>query len=481
MNNATRGRRGTRPVGTLVPIGHRHGSAVVFGTPWPQYALRYVFSDMSGTLIGDRAAHPAKRRMPPLVDDARTSAQAPRRVLYVVSLFPSWSETFIVREIQTLVDNGIDVRILSLKPPSNGLVHAEATVLLGRVRQPQRLPTALWNTLRALFTHPLKLTGDASIIVAETWRTPAVMFKSLLAMARGLEHLQWLREFNPEFIHAHWSTYPSTAAWVLSRAVGCPFGFTCHAHDVFVNRHMLPRKIADSALAVTISQHNIDWLDQNVSSLTRHKLKIVHCGVDLEQIPWRPEGRTGMHILGVGRLAPEKGFATLIEALALLQAAGNAFHCTLIGEGPSRGELQAQIDRHGLQSRVALTGALPQEAVRTALDQAAVFVLPCQIAASGSRDGIPVALMEAMAAGCPVISCPVSGVPELISDDVHGLLAPERDAAALAHALTRLLQDETLGRRLSSAARQRIELEFDARKEALKLHRLMMEAVTHAA
>lgn len=436
---------------------------------------------MSGILIGGRAARKTNRRMLPPVDGARISAQGPRRLLYVVSLFPSWSETFIVREIQTLVDNGIDVRILSLKPPSNSLVHAEAAALLGRVRQPQRLPVALWNTLRAVFRHPLRATGDAAIIVTETWRTPTVLFKSLLAMARGLEHLQWLREFDPEFIHAHWSTYPSTAAWVLSRAVGCPFGFTCHAHDIFVNRHMLPRKIADSALAVTISQHNIDWLDQHVSSLTRHKLKIVHCGVDLEQIPWRPEGRTGLRILGVGRLAPEKGFATLIEALALLDAGGIAFHCTLIGEGPSRGELRAQIDRHGLHSRVAMTGALPQEAVRAALDEATVFVLPCQIAANGSRDGIPVALMEAMAAGCPVISCPVSGVPELISDGVHGLLVAEHDAAALAHALKRLLQDETLRRRLSFAARQRIELEFDARKEALKLHRLMTKAVADAA
>lgn len=409
------------------------------------------------------------------------AALRPRRVLYVVSLFPSWSETFIVREIRTMIDHGIDVRIVSLKRPSDSLVQADAAALLDRVRQPQRLPAALWNVLRALFTHPLRVTGAATAIVADTWRTPLVLLKSLVALARGLEHLQWLRRFAPQFIHAHWSTYPSTAAWVLSRAIGCPFGFTCHAHDVFVNRHMLPRKIDDAALAVTISQHNIDWLDRNVSSLALRKLEIVHCGVDLEQIVWHPQGRAGNRILGVGRLAPEKGFDTLIEALALLHAGGTSFHCTLIGEGPSRKTLQTLIERHGLHAQVELAGALPQEAVRAALNEATVFALPCQIAANGSRDGIPVALMEAMAAGCPVLSCPVSGVPELIGDGVHGLLAPERDAAAFARALKRLLQDEPLRRRLAVAARHRIELEFDARKEASKLHRLMTRALADAS
>jgi colanic acid/amylovoran biosynthesis glycosyltransferase len=423
----------------------------------------------------------ASLRPVPVGEPVPIDARRPRRVLYVVSLFPSWSETFIVREIRTLVESGVDVRILSLKPPSNRLVHADAASLLGRVHQPQRLPHALWHTASALLRHPRGLARDAAIIVAETWRTPTVMFKSLLAMARGLEHLHWLRAFDPEFIHAHWSTYPSTAAWVLSRAMARPFGFTCHAHDVFVNRHMLPRKIADAALAVTISRHNVDWLERNVAPLASRRLRVIHCGVDLDQIAWRPEGRSGFRILAVGRLATEKGFTTLVEALALLAAEGIGFQCTLIGEGPLQEALRARIERLRLGARITMAGALPQEAVRTALDEATVFVLPCEIAPNGSRDGIPVALMEAMAAGCPVISCPVSGVPELITDGVHGLLTPERDATALAHALKRLARDEHLRRRLSFAARQRIELEFDARKEALKLHHLMAEVVANAA
>lgn len=426
---------------------------------------------IAGTAPDDASADPLK-----------SSTPAPRRVVYVVSQFPSWSETFIVREIRTLVDAGVDVRILSLRRSSASMVQADAATLMDRASQPPGLPATLWNALRAWTAQPRTVTRAAAIIVAGTWRMPAVLMKSLGTLVRSLGHLEWVREFDPEFIHAHWSTYPTSAAWVLAQVLRRPFGFTSHAHDVFVNRHLLARKIEDAALAVTISQHNVEWLGRTVSPLAGDKLQVVHCGVDLQHIPWRhPEGRASHRILGVGRLASEKGFDTLIKALALLHGSGRSFKCTIIGDGPDKRSLQALIDGFELQDHVELAGVQPQEKVRAALDSATVFVLPCQIAASGSRDGIPVALMEAMASGCPVLSCPVSGVPELITDGVHGLLAAERDPASLANALKRLLSDASLRGRLSVAARQRIELDFDARKEALKLHRLMAKAVSDAA
>jgi glycosyltransferase involved in cell wall biosynthesis len=404
-----------------------------------------------------------------------------RRVLYVVSQFPSWSETFIVREIRALLDQGVDVRILSLKHPSGELVHADAAALMDRVQHPPGVPATLGNMLRAWCAHPLLISGAAATVVAGTWPSPTVLLKSLATLARSLGQLPWLRQFDPEFIHAHWSTYPATAAWMLARVMQRPFGFTCHAHDVFVNRQLLARKIADAALAVTISRHNVDWLDRNVSRLAQSKLQVVHCGVDLARIRWAPEGRTGNLILGVGRLVPMKGFGTLIEALAVVRARGVDFRCLIVGEGPERAALQAAIVAHGLQAQVELPGAMPQEKVRAALDEAVVFTLPCEIAADGSRDGIPVALMEAMAAGCAVVSCPVSGVPELIRDGEHGLLVPPHDPEALAAALLRLLGDATLRRNFAAQARLRIEQEFDADKEARKLHHLMAKATADAA
>jgi glycosyltransferase involved in cell wall biosynthesis len=414
--------------------------------------------------------------------DSRKHLHPPlRRVLYVVSQFPSWSETFIVREIRALLDQGVDVRILSLKHPSGELVHADAAALMDRVHHPPGMPAMLGNALRAWCAHPLRISAATATVVAGTWRNPTVLLKSLATLARSLGQLPWLRQFDPEFIHAHWSTYPATAAWMLARVMQRPFGFTCHAHDVFVNHQLLGRKIADAALAVTISRHNVDWLDRNVTGLAQSKMQVVHCGVDLARIQWRPDGRTSNLVVSVGRLVPMKGLGTLIEALALLRAHGVEFRCLIAGEGPERAALQASVFALGLQDQVELPGALPQERVRAALDEAVVFALPCEIAADGSRDGIPVALMEAMAVGCPVVSCPVSGVPELIRDGEHGLLVPPHDPQALAIALRRLLGDAALRRQLAAAARLRIEQEFDARKEARKLHRLMAKATADAA
>lgn len=406
----------------------------------------------------------------------------PQRVLYVVSLFPCWSETFIVREIRALIDDGVDVRILSLKrAAAGGLVQTDAAGLLQRVRAPQHLLRAIWQALHAFTSHPLRIAGAAATIASGTWRHPASMLKSLAAYARGIEHLQWLERFDPDLIHAHWATYPSTVAWALGHIIDRPFGFTSHAHDIFVNQQLLRRKLDDSALAVTISRHNVDWFSHNVSPGADRKLQVVHCGVDLEHIAWRPDGRSEGLIIGVGRLQPIKGFDTLIEALALARHNGAMFRCKLIGEGPMRAELEARVRSHGLQDHVEFMGAQPQESVRGWLEKAAIFALPCQIAADGGRDGIPVALMEAMASGCAVVSCRTSGVPELISHEEQGLLVAERDASALADAVQRLLDDSFLRRRLATAARAKVEYQFDARKEARKLHGMMMRVMPDVA
>jgi len=401
----------------------------------------------------------------------------PQRVLYVVSLFPCWSETFIVREIDALIEAGVDVRILSLKRQSGLLIQSDAAKLLARVRAPRSPIPGLGYALMAWLRHPVRATGAAATIVAGTWRAPVVMLKSLGAFVRGIEHLAWVRHFDPELIHAHWATYPSTVAWALGRITRGPFGFTSHAHDIFLSRHLLSRKLQDAALAVTISRYNVEWLKCNVWPDAGDKLEVVHCGVDLERSHWRPHGRDKQLIVAVGRLHSIKGFDTLIEALALLRHGGRAFRCKLIGDGPMLAQLQALVREHGLQSHVELMGAQPQETVRQWLERAAVFALPSQVTADGGRDGIPVALMEAMASGSAVVSCRTSGIPELIGDGQQGLLVPQRDPHALAEALQRLLADSGLRSQYARAARKRIEQEFDARAQARKLRELMATAV----
>ena len=138
--------------------------------------------------------------------------------------------------------------------------------------------------------------------------------------------------------------------------------------------------------------------------------------------------------------------------------------------------MRAAIARYGLTDSVELTGALPQAEVRKSLYSASIFALPSVVTTTGDRDGIPVSLMEAMAAGTPSVSTRVSGIPELIDHEREGLLVPERDAPALARALVRLLDDPKLGERLAVAARAKVEREFDASVEARKVLQLFADA-----
>jgi len=403
-----------------------------------------------------------------------------KRVVYVVSLFPCWSETFIVREITTLIASGVDVMIVSLKPPSEKMVQPDAEALMPRAVHPLPAGKAVLAWTGAAFAHFGTLARASGAIVARLWREPKAMLKSLVTLARATEQLGRIRAFDPDIIHAHWGTYPSTAAWALAKMLRKPFGFTCHAHDIFIDDQLLKEKIEGAAVPVTISNYNVDWLTRHTTPVARERLNVVHCGVDLGALPFRRDGREQGLIVAVGRLDPIKGFDVLMGALAELKKAGRAFRCRVIGEGPQRAALEAMISREGLGASVELVGARPQAEVRAALYAAHVFALPSVVAPDGNRDGIPVALMEAMAAGTPSVSTFVSGIPELIEPDVSGLLVPPGNVAALANALARLLDDAALCDALAAEARRKVEREFDAEREAKKLLALFEGALDGA-
>lgn len=411
------------------------------------------------------------------VDRTRSDehVRRPLRLLYVLSLFPCWSETFIVREIAELLDARHDVRILSLKAPCEKLVQPDAARLLTRARHPLAPMQAAAARARAFSAHPRILSRIVARITARLSRRPADAVKSLEALGRGLEHLDWIRQFDPDVIHAHWGTYPSTVAWALGRVLDRPFGMTCHAHDIFANDHLLREKIESAAVPVTISQFNVDYLSRHATPRARD-MHVVHCGVELSGIPFRRDGRAEDLLVTVGRLDPIKGFDVLVDAVAELRREGRRVRCRIVGEGPLERELREQIRRRRVEDAVDLVGALPHDEVRAALHGATVFALPSVVTASGDRDGIPVSLMEAMAAGAPVVSTRVSGIPELVDDGREGLLVAERDSSALARAIARLLDDSALRDRIAREARKKVEREFDAAREARKLLALFAHA-----
>jgi colanic acid/amylovoran biosynthesis glycosyltransferase len=392
------------------------------------------------------------------------------KFVYIVSLFPCWSETFIVREINEMIALGVDVQIVSLKHPMEKMVQSDAAALLDRVTYPASASASTLAALGALLRHPLREVRDLWKIVAGMRPYPTSLLKTLAVWWRTLGLLAVIRDMRPTHIHAHWATYPSTSAWLLSRRLGVPFSFTAHAHDIFLEDHLLSEKMKAAAFTVAISKFNRAYLAERVLGARESRVEIVHCGVSPQTFPFVRAGRDAKRILAIGRLDDIKGFTHLVAACGVLHEQGVAFECDMVGSGPLHDALSEQIKTLGIGENVRLLGARKQEEVRGFLQSSAIFVLPSVVTSRGDRDGIPVAMMEAMASGLPVVSTRVSGIPELVDHEKTGLLSEPGDAASLAAAIERLLSNAELRNRLATDARAWVEQEFDVKKEARKLY-----------
>lgn len=436
---------------------------------WLPVRLSSTFVEMHLFIVLGFVEYLRNRNLHRWSNEPAGSGNRPMKVLYLVSLFPCWSETFIVREISALLRRDVDIRIVSLKGAHEPMVQPDAQQMLDRVIYPPSGLRSLKAVLPLVLLHPVQSLGEVLPLVRSLWKRPVELAKSLVSWWRTLAVVPEVQRFGPDHVHAHWATYPSTAARILAGRLGARWSFTGHAHDIFIHDQDLGAKLCQADFSVTISEYNRRQLSARMPAPQHDRLAVIHCGVLPDDIPFVREGRATARIMAVGRFDPIKGFIHLIDACAQLKAQGVPFECDIIGDGPLRPALEQAIARHGLQTQVRLTGALPQQAVREYMRQATMFVLPSVMLADGNADGIPVALMEAMASGLPAISTRVSGIPELITDGVSGLLVPPGDAEALAGAIRRLLDDAPLQAQLARQARAKVCQDFDVDIEAGKL------------
>jgi glycosyltransferase involved in cell wall biosynthesis len=263
---------------------------------------------------------------------------------------------------------------------------------------------------------------------------------------------------------------------VINRLTGIPFSFTAHAHDLYVDQHMLKEKVRAAKFVVAISEYNKNLITKYAGEAMRNKIKIVHCGVDtrLFQPRQKSAGQAPFTIVCVGSLEEKKGQTYLVEACKILKQRGLVFVCHLIGDGASRPALEAQISRDGLADVVKLEGGRPRDEVLKMLARADVVSLPSIRTKSGKMEGIPVALMEPLACEVPVVSTRISGIPELVEDGLTGLLVAPEDPVALANALQRLANNPELGIRLGQAGREKVLREFDLKDNTAMLAQLMI-------
>jgi glycosyltransferase involved in cell wall biosynthesis len=387
----------------------------------------------------------------------------------------------VLNEVLALERYGLRLRIFSLKDPKDEPVHADAK----QVRAPIQ-----YLSLRRRWKRIIE--GN----VRTLWRRPGAYGRTLLWV---LLRLRWnlLRNFlqagyladlllcDPVgHLHGHFASAPATVAMLAHNLTRIPYTFTAHAKDIYFDRQpvLLRSKMKHAQAVVTISEYNRRHLVDLLEPAQRSKVHCIYNGADLSQYKRRPSGEklNGVPvILSVARLIEKKGLDDLIRAAQILRQRGRAFRVEIIGNGPLRQTLEVRAAEVGVRDDVKFLGPRPQEFVREAYKRAAVFALPCVVSEGGDRDGIPTVLLEAMASEVPVVSTPVSGIPELVESGHDGLLVPPRAPAELADALDRLLLDPNLRRNLGLAGRTKVSERFSINRNAAQLIGLFQPEGSH--
>jgi colanic acid/amylovoran biosynthesis glycosyltransferase len=375
-------------------------------------------------------------------------------LLFINSIFPQPSQTFVLDQVRYARQLGLQVTILS-KRYNPVFLREQAADLTGLVIHDRPRNSAMSARLAAGLTrHPKRLGRFLR------QRSALGLHASDLVCALQLDGA-------PEVIVANFGQngivaarikqafFPEARLAVIFHGYDLSAYVAAHGWDGY--RRAAPA--IDIAIAV-----NRPWANLLAANTPLRTVVVHHLGVDLAHIPLKQSSRRAgrFAVLFVGRMVEKKGLSVLLAAVAELKARGRDLEVQAIGDGPEESALRAQAAAVGLGDNVTFHGSQTHDVVLRMMSDCDCLALPSVTAADGDQEGIPVTLMEAMAAGLPVVSTCHSGIPELVTDDQTGLLVPERDPTTLANALDRLMSEAGLGERLAANARRFVAAEFNA-------------------
>jgi glycosyltransferase involved in cell wall biosynthesis len=397
-------------------------------------------------------------------------------VTYLISEYPAFNHTFILREVQALRDAGVDVSTISIRSDTRPLERITAEERAERASTWYVKRQGAIGFVTALFRRLVFAPGKLARSLALACRLGGLdlgaLASHLLYWAEAVIVADHLGRTDAAHFHVH---FASTVGLLAHVASGCPFSITIHGPAEFETpRFGLAEKVRHASLIITISKFGRSQVLRVAEFDDWSKVRVVQLGVDTSTyVPrGRPPAQPRATVLTVGRLAPIKGHAVLIEAVHQLVRRGVDLGLTIVGQGPEQERLRQLAARLGIADRVEFTGALNALETRQRFDRASVFAL------TSFAEGIPVVLMEAMALGVPCVASRVTGVPELIDDGVTGYLVSAGDIAEAADAIARVLSDPAAARAMTAAARQQVVRSYDLPANARRLAAELLPLLT---
>ena len=383
-------------------------------------------------------------------------------ILYYLSTFPKLQKSYVLNEIYELERRGHDVAVCALYEPDEEIVHEEYDELeipITYLKRPTYSDATELLSTKVLRPEFLKNARYP----APPWIHAANLFHAKQCL-EFVESLDW----EPDHVHAHFSLRSRFPAKFVSTYYGVPFTITAHAFDLYGEPvgPYTSTLLRSCDRIITISEYNERQIRDRFAPET--PIDVVRAGISLEK--FSPTDRTMPNrILSTSRFVEKKGLTYALEAVALVAEELPDLEYHIIGHGELEDSLVRQTQRLGIEANVTFLGKVSDRRLIAELDVARVFLLPCVVAASGDRDGIPVAMMEAMAMETPPVSTTVSGIPELVDHELTGLLTDPRDPEATAHAVLALLREDSEWAAYSKEARQKVSAAFNIEKEVEKL------------
>ncbi len=395
----------------------------------------------------------------------------PGPIAYLASQYPATSHTFIRREVTALRDAGVPIRTFSVRAPLADELKADSDR-----REAEQTYTLLTQPLTAFLRAHLGELARSPMTYVKTFalalrhRAPGLR-AGLLSVAHFGEAILLARELRRggiSHLHNHFANSGASVGLLAARQAGIGWSFTIHGVSEFDYPAglTLADKIVAADFVACVSYFGRAQAERLTNPDQWAKLRIVRCGLELDRLPARKDrDDVEVQIIAVGRLSPEKGFSGLLEAFARLPA-GNRARLILVGDGPLRAELDAQVATLGIGERVTFLGRLPEAETLSAIADSDLLVL------SSFMEGLPIVLMEALALGKPVIASQVAGIPELVRDGETGLLFAPSDWDGLARALERLVGDRALRQAMGARGPAVMAREFDIAQSATALRDL---------
>ncbi|MGO9919128.1 MAG: glycosyltransferase [Isosphaeraceae bacterium] len=386
------------------------------------------------------------------------------RIVYLIPEFPAQTHAFFWREIRALRDHGVELRLVSTRRPIVACQHSWAP---DAARETTYLfpPQPFSLVQSALFPKGFLIACRYSRDLRESSpKERLILGAAGYLAARRLNAL--CRRIGADHIHVHSCANAAHIVALGRQMGGPPYSLTLHGDmDVYGKNHA--SKMAGAAFVSVVTRP----LQREVHSrvgLPLDRLPVISMGVDtmaFQPGPAREAVPGRLELLTVARLHRNKGHCHALAAMRSLVDRGLDLHYTIAGAGPDRNLIEEKVRELELDSRVKLTGTIGEHQVLGLLRAADAFVLP----SVAVGEAAPVAVMEAMSCGVPVVCSTIGGTPDMITDGVDGLLVAQRDEAGLARAFECLATDVALRGRISAAARARAQRDFDHRMLALRL------------